>query len=107
MIATDTSLLFTTNLVAIAVYTDECRATLHEPGGDLQYFIEYFNQVPRFLFRIHPPSSSGETTSTFVASTGAEHGHMDILQKDVEVTREDIKRHLTKWTRKEYDNFMS
>lgn len=78
----------------MAVYSNNTQDTLFQPNGDTLELVSYLEASPRFLFRIHAPKSSGETEATFVASTGAEQGHGDILHLPRLAASEMIGRHL-------------
>jgi len=88
-------------------FSDELRATLYEPSGPLQGLIPLLDQTPRYLYRTHSPRSSGKTTATFVASSGAENNYPDILQRDTPHARFALRRHVTTWARGPKDNLMS
>lgn len=95
-------------------HADHLEHTPFEPFGDRQYLNRYVRSTPSILFRAHSPHSAGSTTATCVTSTAAlyhqDHNEPyddDVLDYDMEVAMESLKRHVTKWARGKDDNFMS
>lgn len=82
-------------------------ALLFEPNDETRGLERYFLSNPHFLYRVHTPQTSGQTETKFVASSGAEEGHKDILQLDKDAATKMIGRHMSLFYRGTQDNLMS
>ncbi|TDZ67545.1 hypothetical protein CTRI78_v002786 [Colletotrichum trifolii] len=83
---------------------------LFRPEQNERALVADLANIPRYLFRVHAPSTRGRTTNNEVTSVAAldeyDYATSDMLSWDFEDAADMLRDHLTSWSR-EGDNLMS